>query len=56
MSANSHAQNKQIQRDRKRSQGMVQKQIWVWPNQWPTIQAYCQKKAREGLKDLEKAK
>jgi len=44
-----HAQNKQIQRDRKRAAGYIRKEIWCKPSQWPAIQAYCQKKAREAL-------
>ena len=48
---NTHAQNKQIQRDRKRAQGLVRKEIWCKPSQWPAIQAFCQKKARESVNE-----
>ena len=34
---NSHAKNKRIQRERKRSEGYVLKQIWVKPERWEKI-------------------
>ena len=51
---NTHAQNKQIQRDRKRAQGLVRKEIWCKPSQWPAIQAFCQAKARNDIEGVKK--
>jgi len=36
-------------KERKRAQGLQRHEIWCKPSQWPAIQAYCQKKAREAL-------
>jgi len=50
----SNTQAKRDERARKRAAGMVRKDVWVYPSQWSAIQAYCQKKAKEGLKELMK--
>jgi len=41
-------------KERKRAQGLVRKEIWCKPSQWPAIQAFCQKKAKEGLEGVKK--
>ena len=47
-----HAQNKQIQRDRKRAAGMVRKDITIYPSTWPKIKALIDKETNKYIDSI----